>query len=170
METVKGTKGIPAIHVLVRVVGGPHTVPGHSEMVSRKGAVLFGKMGRPISKQFRDTLNDQIARGVNTFFFLTTREGEGSAPRRLVTHKCKLRHVYNGSLDNAKRRLIPSYYSTFMIDDIRTWFEITSFERATDEEVFNIFTPSTGREIRYALRGTGCVFRVAIRAKEKTEK
>lgn len=151
----------PTIHVLMRVVSERGlTVSAHKEMVSLKGAALFGKMGRPISKDFQDTLNDQIARGVKTFFFLITREGE---KRQLVAHKCELAKVYDGPLDNAKGPLVPKYYAS-SIPDILTWFEITSFERLPEKEIANIFTPSTGREITNALKGTGTVFRVAIRS------
>jgi hypothetical protein len=160
LEVVNSTNSETKTHVLMRVVSAQgHTVSAHKEMVARKGVALFGKMGRPISKNFQDTLNGQIANGEETFFFLITREG---VKHEYITHKCRLTHVYAGMLDAAKQSLVPDYYA-HDIPNIQTWFEITTFVRLTPDEAAAIYTLSTGEGIMKALKGTGSVFRVGVR-------
>lgn len=161
LEVVNSTKRETTTHVLMRVVSIQGlTVRAHQEMVARQGVALFGKMGRPISQDFQDTLNGQIANSEETFFFLITREGD---KREYVTHKCQLTHVYAGMLDPAKQSLVPSYYAND-IPNIRTWFEIATFARLTVDEAATIYTLSTGEGIMNALKGTGSIFRVGVRS------
>ncbi len=161
LEVVNSTKRETTTHVLMRVVSSEGlTVRAHKDMVASKGVALFGKMGKPISKDFQDTLNGQIANGTETFFFLITREG---SQREYFIHKCRLARVYAGMLDEAKQSLVPNYYA-HEIPNISTWFEIASFARMTADEAATLYTLSTGEEITKALKGTGSIFRVGVRS------
>lgn len=158
------SKSETTTHALMRVASAQGlTVSAHKEMVERRGLALFGKMGKPISKDFQDTLNGQIASGTDTFFFLITRDGNN---REYVIHKCRLTQVYAGMLDAAKQPLVPNYYARD-IPNIATWFEIATFTRLTADEMATIYTLSTGEEITKALKGTGSIFRVGVRSGEK---
>ena len=78
---------------------------------------MLGKFGPPIGPGFREALNQQVAKSIKTYVFLTTREGWGGP---YVTDRCPLRQVHK-QLEADQRALVPPYYAT-SAPNIKTWF------------------------------------------------
>jgi hypothetical protein len=145
-------------HVLLRVRSeNGQTIDAHTEIIRRKGTALLAKMGEPIGPDFINKLNEQIGRKVKTFLFLTLREGWNGP---YVTYRCSLHQVSNTVPPN-KHSLIPGYYG-FVEAAASTWFEISSMERMTRDEMNRIFVLSSGRSIMSVIASSATVFRVAL--------
>jgi hypothetical protein len=147
-------------HCLLRVRSeGGQTIDAHASMIAREGTAILGKVGQGIGSDFRTALNEQIDRGVQTYLFLTTREGWNGP---YVTYRCKLRRVHE-SLEASKKALVPKYYVADSAT-IKTWFEITSLERLSREEMNQIFVLSSNRPIMSVIASSAAVFRVGVEA------
>jgi hypothetical protein len=145
-------------HCLLRVRSeGGQTIEAHAAMIVREGTALLGKVGQAIGPDFRTALNEQIDRGVKTYLFLTTREGWNGP---YVTYRCKLQHVHE-SLEGLKKSLVPKYYVADS-GTIKTWFEITSLERLSREEMNEIVVLSSNRPIMSVIASSAAVFRVGV--------
>jgi hypothetical protein len=119
------TPHVGPVHVLLRVRSeNGETIAAHQQMIALKGTALLGKTGQAIGPAFRDGINKQIADGVRTFLFLTTREGWNGP---YVTFRCLLKGV-SATVGAGKKGLIPAYYA-FDTADVKTWFELASVER-----------------------------------------
>src|SRR5262245_2723838 len=74
------------VHLLVRYRDPPEgidTIGEHEKLLRVHGAVWFGKFGKAVGGGSVDRMQDQIARGVPTYLYLTTRTAEG----RLIVHR-----------------------------------------------------------------------------------
>ncbi len=150
----------PAVHILIRVRSEDgRTIKAHADKVKTKGAAFLGKMGPPVGPNYRKTLNQQIEAGIQTYLFLTLREGWNGP---YVTYRCSLRHVHH-ELEDAKRPLVPTYYIA-AAPRIGTWFEITSVESLTRDQMNRIFVMSSGREIMSVITSSATMFHVGVRA------
>jgi hypothetical protein len=146
-------------HVLLKVRSeSGQTITAHADMIRAQGAAMLGKLGRPLGTPFMTLLNEQIENGFKTFLFLTLREGWNGP---FVTYRCVLKRVHE-TLEPAKKALVPRYYAHECFH-IRVWFEITSIERLTREEMSKIYVQSSGREIMSVVNTSGTVFRVGIK-------
>ena len=151
-------------HVLLRVRSeNGRTIKDHKEMVTKKKVAFVGKMGAALGEAFIRALNEQIQRGVNTYLFLTTREGWNGP---YVTDQCLLRKVHS-SLEVKYGDFIPRYYLS-QAATIKTWFEVTSLKRLTREEMNRIYVLSSGREIMSVIKSTATTFRVGVREISKS--
>lgn len=139
------------------------TLNDHQRIIAARGIAIFGKMGKPLGPAFIDALNDQTSRGIDTYFFLTMKQG-WSGP--YVTYQCPLRHVY-GELPDSKLGLVPRYYAN-AYKTIKTWFEISGMERMSRLDMNRIFVISSGREIMSVMGSTAAVFRVGLKPKGST--
>lgn len=145
-------------HILLKVRSeSGQTIAAHADMVAKRGAAMLGKIGRGISTEAGDKLNQQIKLGIKTFLFLTTREGWNGP---FVTYRCLLKGVHE-TLDADKTSLIPWYYAHERLN-IKTWFEIVSMERLTLQEMNRIFVLSSGREIMAVVNTSGTIFHVGV--------
>lgn len=150
----------PPVHILLRVRSEDgRTIKTHADKVASKGAALLGKMGPPVGPGYRKTLNQQIAAGIQTYLFLTLREGWNGP---YVTYRCPLRYVHH-ELEDSKRALVPSYYIA-AAPRIGTWFEITGVESLTRDQMNRIFVMSSGREIMSVITSSATMFHVGVRA------
>ena len=148
-------------HVLLRVRSeNGETVEAHQQMVGRKGSALLGKTGQAIGPEFRELINNQIAKGISTYLFLTTREGWNGP---YVTYRCLLRGVAP-TIGAGKGGLVPAYYA-FDPSEAKTWFEIASVERLSRDEMDKIFVLSSGRSIMSSIASSATVFRVGVSTK-----
>lgn len=146
------------VHVLIRVRSEDgRTIDAHANVAATHGATVFGKIGKPIGPAFRKALNEQIARGTKTYLFMTTREGWNGP---YVTYRCPLRRVHD-DLDVAKRKLVPAYYLA-EAPKIQTWFEVSSLDRLSRQEMNRIFVLSSGRSVMSVIKSTAAVFRVSV--------
>ena len=147
-------------HVLLKVRSeNGETITAHREMIAKKGRALLGKTGKAIGPMFHKDIEKQLASGVRTFLFLTTREGWNGP---YVTYRCALCRV-SSKVEAGKGILIPAYYA-FDTADVKTWFEIASMERLSREEMDRIFVLSSGRSIMSSIKSTAAVFRVGVSA------
>jgi hypothetical protein len=103
-------------------------------------------------------LSAQMAEGLPTYLFLTTREGWNGP---YVTYRCELRGIYR-TLDDAKRALVPQYYA-HNYNDIATWLEISSIDKLSRDDMNRIFVLSSGRSIMSVIQTSAVVFRVGIK-------
>ena len=146
-------------HILLKVHSEAGlTISAHMEMVKRRGVALLGKMGSPLGKDFQEALNEQIARGVETYLFLATR---GKCHGEYVIHRCVLLNVYDGLLDPKREALVPLYYA-YEISGIYTWFEISGIHLLSHEQADRIFVLSSGNSILSVITGRASLFRVGI--------
>lgn len=147
------------VHILLKMRSeSGQTIQAHADMIAKKGAAVLGKMGEAVGPATSELLNQQIQRGVKTYLFLTIREGWNGP---YVTYRCSLRHIYD-SLVAGKNTLVPTYYG-WDTGNIKTWFEITSIERLTREQMNKLFVVSSGREIMSVVSSSATVYRVAVR-------
>ena len=149
-------------HCLLRVRSeSGQTIEAHAAMIAKEGAAVLGKIGQGVGPAFRGALNAQIERGDKTFLFLTTREGWNGP---YVTYRCRLKAIYE-SLDGAKRALVPKYYAGDN-NTIKTWFEISSIERLSRDDMNRIYVLSSSRSIMSVIASSATVFRVGVHDKE----
>ena len=147
------------VHILLKMRSeSGQTIQAHADMIGRKGAALLGKMGEAVGPATCDLLKQQIQSGVKTYLFLTLREGWNGP---FVTYRCSLRYIYD-SLIAGKNTLVPTYYG-WDTGNIKTWFEITSIDRLSREQMNRLFVVSSGREIMSVVSSSATVFRVAVR-------
>jgi hypothetical protein len=150
-------KEIAHVALKVRTETNGNTIKEHTKVVEKYGVALLGKMGQAIGTAFRNSLNDQIERGVRTYLFLTIREGwHGS----FSTYQCLLRKV-SASLDEEKKLFVPKYY-VYESPTIKTWFEISSIELMTRENMNRIYVLTSGRSIMSVMNSSATIFRVGI--------
>lgn len=146
-------------HVLIRMRSEDgQTINLHRDIITQKGSAILGKIGQPLSGAFIKSLNEQISRNIETYLFLTLREGWNG---EYVTYQCLLKNV-SSELDETKMDLIPEYYSA-SYKDINTWFEISIMGRMTRDNMNRIFVLSSGRHIMSVIKSTAAVFKVGLK-------
>lgn len=155
----KKTKHVGPVHALIRVRSEDgRTIKAHEEMIRVKGVAVLGKIGQGLGPDFITALNKQIERGIDTYLFLTTREGWNGP---YVSYQCKLKAVEK-ELHKAKRPFVPKYYESDY-ENVSTWFEITSMYKMSRTEMNQIFVISSGREIMSVIKSTAAIFRVGLK-------
>ena len=146
-------------HVLIRFKSEDGlTISEHRNMIIAKGSAIFGKIGQGLSLDYIALLNKQIARGAPTYLFLTTREGWNGP---YVTYECRLKNV-QAQLDSTKYDFVPKYYSA-EYKNVKTWFEILTFEKMSKLAMNRIFVLSSGRVIMSVISSSATVFRVGLK-------
>lgn len=73
-------------------------------MIEQNGAVLFGKMGQPISQNAIDKLNQQVENNIPTFIYLV--KGNRRKPSAFIADLI----IASKSVPQQEGNLIPSYY------------------------------------------------------------
>jgi hypothetical protein len=151
------------VHVLIRVRSEDgQTISEHRNMIVSKGSAVLGKTGQTLAPDFIMALNKQIAKGVETYLFLTTREGWNGP---YVTYQCRLKGVER-QLAESKLDLVPKYYS-WNYKNVTTWFEISSLDKMSKLEMNQIFVLSSGRSIMSVINSSAVVFKVGLKTPEK---
>lgn len=154
----KNSTNLPE-HILIRMKSEDGlTIKEHGDIISRKGSAILGKIGQSLSAASIKSLNEQISRNIETYLFLTMKEGWNG---EYVTYQCLLKNV-SAQLDETKTELVPTYYSS-TYKDIKTWFEISAMGKMTRENMNRIFVLSSGRQIMSVIKSTAAVFRVGLR-------
>lgn len=147
---------IAHVALKVRTENGD-TIREHEKIINKHGIAFLGKMGQEIGAAFRNSLNNQIGRGVKTYLFLTIREGwHGS----FSTYQCLLHQVYQ-AIDQEKKVFVPKYY-VHESQTIKTWFEISSIELMTRDQMNQIYVLSSGRSIMSVINSSATIFRVGL--------
>lgn len=117
----------------------------HSEVIDKKGAVIFGKIGKPIGQSRIMKIAEVIReRGSARMILVGPKEGG----RRFF--EAKVVGIFR-VLPEKKRELVPAYYKEMgFVNNIRTWFEVIEMKESA---VFKgqYATLSSGREFLEAL-------------------
>ena len=159
VERASKSGGQEPAHVLIRVKSeSGQTFAQHGGIIAAKGTAVLGKIGQPLGQKFINELNDQVSRGLDTYLFLTTREGWNGP---YVTYKCRLQHT-DTQLPDSQLHLVPKYYSR-EYPSIKTWFQISTMDKLSRSEMNRIFVLSSGREIMSVVKSSAVVFRVGFR-------
>ena len=152
-------------HILIRVRSEDgKTINAHREMIAANGAAVFGKIGKGLGIKAIKELNGQLSNDVETYLFLTTREGWNGP---YVTYQCHLKSI-GVDLSETRVDLMPKYYS-HEAKNIKTWFEISSMERMTKSEMNHIFVKSSGRAIMSVVKSSATVFKVGLKSSNDSD-
>ncbi len=154
------------VNVLMRVRSEDgRTISAHERIIAAKGSALLGKIGKGLGPDFIKLMNGQIGRGVNTYLFLTTREGWNGP---YVTFMCRLKGIET-TLPESKRDLAPSYYAA-SFQDVNTWFEISSIAKMSRSDMNRITVISSGREIMSVIGSSASIFHVVLKIAANSSK
>ena len=159
------TKRTNTKHVALRIKSeNGITISEHNKVIDQKGSVLFSKLGKPLSDAFVNQLNNQLDKEIPTYLFLATYEGR-NVPYGY--YQCNLVRVHK-KVTQSQISFIPEYIQ-HLVDDIETYFEISSINRLSHAETNRIYVLSSGREISGAIRGTTSIFKVGVKGKSTME-
>lgn len=150
-------------HALIRVKSEDgKTIKAHAEIIRKEGVAILGKIGQPLGLAFMTALNKQVQNGNKTYLFLATREGWNGP---YVIYQCELNEVQPYLVGN-KQNLVPSYYSSeFKL--IKTWFEIKTITKLSNDEMSKIYVLSSGRGISSVINSSASIFRVGLTSENK---
>jgi hypothetical protein len=139
---MSSTAKVSLQHIIVRVRSEEgRTVSSHLEIIKTRGVVLFAKIGKGISSGMQQALNDQIDKGVPTYFFMATFDGWDQP---FSIYQANLAKVHDNFPDG-RHDIVPSYLND-RIGTIETWFELTSLDKVHPDEVKRIHILSSGKE------------------------
>jgi len=133
------------------------TIAAHRALIEGMGSACLGKMGQPIGPSLLTRLNEQLDHRISTYLFLTTREGWNG---QYVTYRCALKAVSRVLAAEQVAR-VPVYYGD-KAALVSTWFEITTIDRLTNEQMNAITVISSGRSIMSVIKSSAALFKVRI--------
>jgi hypothetical protein len=137
---------------------GIDTIREHEKLLGVHGAVWFGKFGKAVGGGSVDRMQDQVARGVATFLYLTTRTAEG----RLLVHRGVVEQVRVSAPPAEDSALIPNYYSRLGLPaKIPLWARLCRLDEMTEDRLDNLVVASSRRPVRESLRSTAPFLLVA---------
>lgn len=149
------------VHLLVRYrEPAPRidTIREHEKLLDVHGAVWFGKFGKAVGGGSLDRLQDQVARGVPTFLYLTTRAADG----RLVVHRGVAEQFRASAPPAEDSALIPTYYSRLGLPaKIPLWARLCRLDAMTEDRLDNLVVASSRRPVKESLRSTAPFLLVA---------
>ena len=132
------------VHIVIRYAGAllgiDETIAAHQSTIRQEGAVLFGKMGRPLGAPLVSQLNRQADAGTATHLFLVARDRQD-----LIVNRGLIRSVAQEISNDAR---VPRYYRELGIASrMATWFELTELEPARPDVLKKLAVVSTGNPI-----------------------
>ena len=145
MNKAKSYKSKEAIHLVMRYVDkyGIETVPVHEEVVSKKGAVLVGKVGKPIAIPTIQMLNEQVESGIPTYLFLISK----TAPGEYLCHQGTIECI-SSELPSKEKHLIPDYYRENRITPFVTlWIKISTLAATRKTGLSKLTIASNGKNL-----------------------
>jgi len=154
------------VHLLLRfsdsLLKQGDTICEHNQVVSREGAVWFGKMGASVSQIYIDILNGQIQNDTPTYVFLV------KGNRRKSTVYCALLVCATKVQPEEQKHMIPSYYYGLdLIKYMKFWVKLTEITPISFSELEKMRVSSSALPIRESLikSSTGHFFLVENRAR-----
>lgn len=124
------------IHILIRysdkLFHVKNSIGIHKKIISKYGAVYFGKVGKPLASSFINTLNKQINEKIKTDLILVEKVSEGyqvfTAPLLKVTRE----------YPDKEKKIIPDYYfDGNLFSSITLWLKIKSIKQIEFETLRN---------------------------------
>jgi hypothetical protein len=152
-EAVVTAKTI-SVHLLVRysdaLMGVEDTIGEHTAVISRRGAVWFGKVGKGLSATRLQQLNAQCGSGAATSLFLVQNRGRpGHAD--YVFHEGKVIQVAE-QLPARAASLVPTYYRRCsLVGAMRLWVKVDSIRSVPASRLAHFHIASSQRTVRSAL-------------------
>lgn len=138
------------IHILLRysdkLNAAAETIPEHQKVISKSGAVWFGKLGRPVSINHVDKINKQIADGIPSFLYLVQRVG-----RNYETY-CGTIVQITKNCPKDERELIPAYYYyKDIVDEIALWTKLSKIELVDQAALNKLVVATSGMPVLESL-------------------
>jgi hypothetical protein len=138
------------IHLLLRfsdtLLKEGDTIGEHNQVVSREGAVWFGKMGSPVSQHHIDLFNKQVEDGIPTYVYLV----KGNR-RKSIAYRCRLIAAAR-SLPENEKHLMPSYYNDLDLTKyMKFWVKLSDLIPISFDDLSKMRVASSVLPIRETL-------------------
>jgi hypothetical protein len=143
----------PIVHLVVRfsdrVLRVEDTISEHAKILTERGAVWFGKLGKPVGKPNLQKMSHQIARGTPTYLYLVQKTASSYG-------------VYRGTIVEVKtecpteeKPLIPSYYfHSLDIDQVRFWAKLIELTAVGKDDLVKLRSISSTDPITVTLQSS----------------
>lgn len=138
------------IHVLVRfsdmLLPGGGTIAIHQQVISQKGAVWFGKAGKPLARGHIEQVNKQCCDQVPSYLYLVQK----MAGRYELFKGSVL--TMSRSLPEGEEEFVPPYYKDlYLLRNVRYWTKLSRLLKAQSEEMEKLVLVSSGMPARLSL-------------------
>lgn len=157
-------------HLVVRfsdsLYEGIDTIQEHKLVIRDKGAVWFGKLGRPLAKRQIEILNGQIQKNIKTYLFLVQTKKANYIWTKAILDKVAT------ELDKNDTTLIPSYYKHHnIIEQSSIWFKVTKLYTPSKSDIHKCYVVSSKKPINTTLnRSIASIFMVYFEDKDSKKK
>ena len=143
------------MHILLRYadkwIDSGTTIERHAEVICEKGAVLFGKFGKPIANSKVNRFNYQISNDIPTYVFLV-KSTSGKRKSINIGNIIKVQR----QVEPADLAKVPKYYRD-NIDSIDTWLKLDHISEVDAHILDEIRVYNTGNKaidaIHYSMAG-----------------
>ena len=138
---------MPPIHIALRVSasasnGAEDPFEAHAAVLEANGAVLFGKVGRPMGTSTMALVNEQVERGIPTYLFLAA-----PAAMRMRVFRGQVEAVGPATAQH-DAALVPAYYKQQNLTArIGSWFRLSSLERDEVATLRGLVNAKSGRPV-----------------------
>ena len=159
-----------AQHLVVRfsdsLFKGIGTIREHKLVIKDKGAVWFGKLGRPLAKRKIEILNGQIKKNIRTYLFLVQTKKTGYIWTKAILEKVATELVKKDTT------LIPSYYKRHNIDGQSSiWFKVSKLYTPSKSDIQKCYVVSSKKPINITLnRSIAAMFMVFLGDRDSRKK
>jgi hypothetical protein len=136
------------LHLLMRYSDkfSDNTIAAHLDVVSRKGSVWLGKMGKTLARRHVKTLNEQCSNKIPTYVFLVQR-----LPGGYEVYQARLAEVSRSFPEDQK--LIPPYYDKQKITSyIRLWQRVTAIKKIDSAVLKRLHIATSGSSAADTIR------------------
>lgn len=138
------------IHVLVRfsdmLLPSGDTIESHQKVISKKGAVWFGKAGKPLARNHIERINRQCSDHIVTFLYLVQRvAGQYELYKGTVL-------TMSRALPEGEEEFVPPYYKNlYLLRDVRYWTKLSKLAKAPQGELEKLLLVNSGMPARLSL-------------------
>jgi hypothetical protein len=138
------------IHIMLRFSDAflreGNTIPLHQSVLKERGAVWYGKTGKPLARRHVTRINAQCEAGVPTFLYLVQRVGGNYELHKGVVE------AMSRDYPKLESSLVPEYYAQQeFLRGIRLWTKLRKLSRAPGEELPKLVLLNTGMPARLSL-------------------
>lgn len=157
-------------HLVVRfsdsLYKGIDTIREHKLVIKDKGAVWFGKLGRPLAKRKIEILNGQIKKNIKTYLFLVQTKKAGYIWTKAILEKVVTELAKNDTT------LIPSYYNQHNINEQSSiWFKVSKLYTPSKSDIQECYVVSSKKQINTTLNSSiAAMFMVYFGDKDNQKK
>jgi hypothetical protein len=139
----------PPVHLLMRYsdrISGYSTIVEHQKVLTKRGSVWIGKLGKRLSLKNRIRINKQCREGISSFVYLVSREN-----RRYKIHRGKILSV-SGKVPIGEQKFVPKYYKTSGAMRFTSfWTKLESLDPAAEGVLQSLRVASSGSRATHVL-------------------